>query len=488
MTKVSARAKHFVESIDFPTGMADSYSAFLARKQTMAVPVGFEAANNLSPFLKPFQRDLVLWACRRGAAAIFAGTGLGKTLQQLSWARQVVDHTGGRVIILAPLAVALQTVGEAEKFDIPGVAYAADESQIASDIVVTNYDRRHLFDLSQFAGIVLDESSIIKSHDGKTRAELMETAAEIPYKLCCTATPAPNDWTELGQHAEFLGVMSAKEMLAMFFVHEGSVRANPNGEEWRLKRHAENDFWRWVSSWAVMLRSPIDLGYDEPEYILPPLNLHQITVAADYRPTAGMLFPVEARTMQERRAVKKDSIDDRVLAVAHLVNSQPDRPWLVWCDLNAEGEALAKALSDSLEVAGSHSPDLKTIRLLGFVKGNPRVLVTKPKIGGWGMNWAHCADMVFVGLNDSFESLFQSIRRCWRFGQTKPVNVYLVASEFEGAVVANLKAKEQRYDRMAEAMVDHMRGFSEAQIRGGRQTASTYEPKIRMELPTWMTA
>lgn len=465
----------------------NDYDQFLARKVVAAPACGFDPdQSSLSSALKQFQRDIVIWALRRGRAAVFAGTGLGKTLQQLQWARSVCDHTSGRVIIFAPLAVVYQTVSEAEKFGIDGVAYAESEDQVSTDIVITNYDRRHLFDLSGFAGIVLDESSIIKSEDGKTRAELMETGAYIPYKLCCTATPAPNDWTELGQHAEFLGVMSAKEMLSMFFVHEGSVRADPMGDEWRLKRHAESDFWRWVASWAVVLRSPNDLGYDEPSYVLPALNIHQITVKAEYKPMAGMLFPTQANTMAERRGVKKDSIDGRVKACADLVNSQKDRSWLVWCDLNAEGLALTAACAQSLEVAGAHSTDVKVDRLLGFCKGKPRVLVTKPKVASFGMNWQHCYSMVFVGLNDSFEQLFQAIRRCWRFGQTRPVDVYLIASELEGAVVANLQAKEARYDAMAAAMIEHMHGFSEMAIRGGRQSVSVYEPKIRMELPAWL--
>jgi len=464
----------------------DSYEKFIARKQNVAPAVGFYP-NDLPAALKPFQRDIVTWACKRGRVAVFAGTGLGKTLQQLSWARAVADYTGGRVLILAPLAVAAQTVREAEKFSIASVAYAATESDVKTDIVVTNYDRRHLFDLQSFAGIVLDESSIIKADDSKTRAELMETAKDIPYKLCCTATPAPNDWTELGQHAEFLGVMSAKEMLAMFFVHEGSVRADPNGEEWRLKRHAENDFWKWMASWSIMLRSPNDLGYDEPGYILPALNLHQITVAAEYKPIAGMLFPTEARTMAERLAVRRSTVADRVAAAAALVNAEPEKPWLIWCQGNAEADAMAKAIPGAINVQGSDKPETKAKHLLGFCSGEPLHLVSKVLIAGWGMNYQHCRNMVFVGLNDSFEQLFQAIRRCWRFGQTGEVNVYMIASELEGAVVANLKEKEQKYDQMADAMVLHMKDFSTGAVRGGRQAVTQYNPTQKMELPCWMT-
>ena len=467
--------------------MNDSYLDFIARKSAIAPAVGFDPYN-LPTALKPFQRDIVIWACKRGRAAIFAGTGLGKTLKQLAWARAVADHTGGKVLILAPLAVAAQTVREAAKFNIPGVAYAASEEEATTDIVVTNYDRRHLFDMSQFAGIVLDESSIIKAQDSKTRAELMKTARDIPYKLCCTATPAPNDWTELGQHSEFLGVMSAKEMLSMFFVHDGSVRANPNGEEWRLKRHAEQDFWRWMSSWSVMLRSPNDLGYDEPDYVLPPLNIHQITVAAEYKPTAGLLFPTEARTMAERLAVRKSTVQDRAHAAAKLVLADPGKPWLIWCQGNAEADAMAKAIPGAINVQGGDKPEVKAKHLLGFCNGEPLVLVSKVLIAGWGMNYQHCQDMIFVGLNDSFEQLFQAIRRCWRFGQEREVNVYMIASELEGAVVSNLRDKERKYDQMADAMVEHMRGFSANAVRGGRQVVSTYNPTKAMELPQWMAA
>ncbi len=661
--------------------MALDYQSFLAGKSVRAEPCGFEPQRSFPLVMKPFQIDITRWACRRGRAAIFAGTGLGKTLQQLVWARAVADHTGGRVIVFAPLAVAFQTVNEAVKFGIEGVAYAACDDDVETDIVVTNYERRHLFDLSQFAGIVCDESSILKSQDSKTRAELMAAAADVPYKLCCTATPAPNDWTELGQHSEFLGVLSAKEMLAMFFVHEGSVRADPNGEEWRLKRHAERDFWAWLASWAVMLRSPNDLGYDEPGYVLPPLNLHQITVRAEWKAGGDTLFPMEARTMAERLSVKRDSVAERVACVANLAqkiweltgardniaslnygdsqcpiestpsaaasdiepirnigrsaslnlgpqkkignicdpttpqtklrgttellnsekreispdgsdmrpienieknakrpldqeiqtpNERPEskqisasvltntpgcspvkadaalyaeqngpisestsstsitatkaalcaasyaqtvtsdlgssktassclsgqssisqrvgvRPILVWCILNSEQDALEKAFGDRcFSVRGADAPEKKILSIKGWLRGERPVLISKPTIMGWGLNFQHCNAMVFVGLNDSFEQLFQSIRRCWRFGQTRPVDVYLIASELEGAVVANLRAKEAKYDQMANAMVEHMRGFSEAVIRGGRQSVSSYNPTIKMELPAWM--
>jgi hypothetical protein len=336
-----------------------AYLTFLDQKVRMAPAVGFDPVDSLMPAaIKPFQRDIVTWACRRGRAAVFAGTGLGKTIQELTWAQQVTEHTGGRVLLFTPLAVAEQTVAEAAKFGIDGVAYAKDEASISTPIVVTNYDRRQHFDPADFAGVVLDESGIIKDHDSRTRNDLTEACRDVPYLLCGSATPAPNDWTELGQHAEFLNVMSAKEMLAMFFVHDGAVRANAE-EEWRLKRHAAADFWRWVASWSVMIRHPRDLGYDEPGYDLPPLDMRQVTVKASMAPAGGMLFPMQANTMQERLAARRDSIAERVAEAARLVAEAPDEPWLIWCNLNAEADALVKAIPGAVNVQGFRRPRIE---------------------------------------------------------------------------------------------------------------------------------
>lgn len=467
----------------------NAYEAFLAGKARLAQPAGIVPPKRLPKQMKPFQADLVRWALRRGRAAIFAGTGLGKTLMQLTWADVVQKHCERPVLILTPLAVAQQTVNEAVKFGIKGVAYAEDRAHQSSRIVVTNYDRFDKFDVSDFCAVVLDESSIIKAHDSKTRKTLVEACRDVPYRLCCTATPAPNDWVELGNHAEFLGVMTEKEMLAMYFVHDGSIRAGEaaTGDGWRLKRHAEDAFWRWVASWAAVVRGPSDLGYDEPGYDLPPLTRHQITVAVDYAPSleAGTLFPAEARTMGERLSARRDSIAERVAAAAAIVNAEPDRPWLVWCNLNAESEALAAAIPGALEVKGSDDRDQKAERLLGFCRGKPRVLISKPSIAGFGLNYQHCADMVFVGLNDSFEQLYHAIRRCWRFGQTKPVNVHLVASELEGAVVANLEKKEATFEAMGEAMAAHVRDFVRSEVCGDVDVVSTVR-RIPMEVPAWM--
>ncbi len=468
--------------------MTDDYADFIARKSLEAPPAGIDDPGELPDYLKPFQADITRWALRRGRAAVFAGTGLGKTIIQLVWADRIARHTGERILILTPLAVAQQTCGEAEKFGIANVAYAPTKWDIKPEtrIVITNYDRFHHFDVNEFAAIVLDESSIIKSHDSKTRKHLIAACREVRYKLCCTATPAPNDWIELGNHAEFLGVMSEKEMLAMFFVHDGSVRAHGDSE-WRLKGHSEQAFWKWMASWSVMIRSPADLGYDEPGYILPPLTRHQIIVPVEYKPMDGMLFPMEARTMSERLGARRESIDDRVAAAAKIVNAEKDKPWLVWCNLNDESRDLAKAIDGAVEVRGTDDPGIKSNRLLGFCNGSPRVMVSKPRIAGFGMNWQHCSDMIFVGLNDSFEQLYQAIRRCWRFGQRNPVNVYMIASELEGAVVANVEAKEAAFEKMQASMAEHMRDLTRTAMKLGRVQQSTYRADKRMEVPAWLT-
>lgn len=469
--------------------MTDAYRAFLEAKAIAAPSNGFHVEPDALPrALKPFQRDITGWSLRRGRAALFEGTGLGKTLQELSWAQAVHEETHRPVLAFTPLAVAEQMVLEAQKFDIDGVAYAAHQDEANSPVVVTNYDRAHLFDLSRFGGIVFDESSIFKAHDGKTRADLTERSAEVPFILPATATPAPNDWTEIGQHAELLGVMSAKEMLATFFVHDGANRADGEGDGWRLKRHAEADFWRWVASWSVMIRSPADLGYDEPGYVLPPLRKHQITVPVDYAPGGGMLFPMAARTLQERIAARKESLPRRVAAAADIVRQAPDRPWVLWCDLNAESEALVRAVKGAVQITGADDREDKRAKMLAFARGEIDVLVTKPSIAGFGMNWQHCCNTAFVGLNDSFEQVYQAVRRFWRFGQSNPVDVYMIASEIEGAVVANQERKERDFDRMQSAMAEHMRDLTRQAVRGGRVQASDFNPQIPMELPSWMAA
>lgn len=425
----------------------DSYDEFLESKRLVSEPVGFDIdAEEIHPVLFPFQRDIVRWAVRRGRAAIFADCGLGKTLQQLEWARLVHEHTGGSVLILAPLAVAAQTAREGEKIGLT-VTVCRSGDDVRPGVNVTNYERLHHF-TPEFAGLVLDESSILKSFDGSTRKQIGEFASKIHYRLACTATPAPNDLIELTNHAEFLNIMGGKEILALFFTQDGNTT-----HKWRLKGHAKEDFWKWMASWSVAVRKPSDLGYADDGFVLPPMTMHQHVVDVDN--TQSTLFPIEALTLQERQRARRESILDRVDETAGLVCSNDDQ-WIVWCDLNAESEALVKAIPGAVEVRGSDTPEHKERALLDFVEGRIRVLVTKPSIAGFGVNMQNCARMAFVGLSDSYEQQYQAIRRCWRFGQTRPVEVHVITAETEGAVVKNIERKEKQAAEMMESIVSHM--------------------------------
>lgn len=430
--------------------------------------------------LFPHQRDISSWALRRGRAAIFADTGLGKTRMQLAWADTVNRETGRDVLILAPLAVAEQTAEEGASIGV-AVTHARDDADVRPGISVTNYDRLHRFDVSRFGGIVLDESSIIKHHTAKTLQTLLDLFADTPFKLCATATPAPNDWTELGNHAEFLGIRSRTEMLAEFFVHDGG-----DTQSWRLKGHARQAFWRWVASWGAMVRSPADLGHDASAYTLPPLNVHQHTVETEHNPAHG-LFAMEAQTLMERRNARRESLVERVKACAKLVN-EDRQPWVVWCDLNAEGDALTSAIDGAVQISGSDDVDVKERRLHDFAHGNIRVLVSKPSICGFGLNWQHCARMAFVGVTDSFESYYQAVRRCWRFGQTRPVDVHVFSSNQEGAVVANLRRKESDARAMADAMASETLDAVRENVIGRTKETNPYQPKARIVVPSFLEA
>ena len=439
------------------------YEEFLRAKAITDAPSGMPVVPALNPQLFPFQRDIVSWALRRGRAAIFADCGLGKTPMQLEWAK----HVPGPVLILAPLAVSRQTVREGEKFGVP-VGIARSQDDVAEKVTITNYEMLERFDPSAFAGVVLDESSILKAHDGKTRTRIIQAFQSTPFRLACTATPAPNDQMEIANHAEFLGAMTRAEMLSMFFVHDGGET-----QKWRLKGHAESEFWRWMCSWAVMLRKPSDLGYDDGDFILPELKMHRIVCSVD-KPTTGMLFAMEAQTLAERLDARRDTIADRVAECAKIVNATSGS-FLVWCNLNAESEALCAAIPDAVEVKGSDSDEHKESAMLRFASREIRVLVTKPSIAGFGMNWQHCHRMAFVGLSDSYEQFYQAVRRCWRFGQSFPVDAYVVTAETEGAVVENIKRKEAESEAMAANMVEHMKDLNAESLHGGMaRTVSAY--------------
>ena len=431
----------------------NAYEQFLASKAKHNPPAGFEPGE-LPDCLFPHQRAIVQWACRMGRAAVFADTGLGKTLMLLAWADQVRRQTGGSVLVLAPLAVAQQTVEEAERFGIPSVYL--DQAFPDGSIVVTNYQKLHRFD-SMFAGVVLDESSILKSHDGKTRNQLIETFAATPYKLCCTATPAPNDHEELGNHCEFLGIMSRVEMLATYFVHDSG-----DTSEWRLKGHAERDFWRWVATWAILCRKPSDLGFDDAGYDLPPLQFHEHHVEAPAQ--EGNLFAMPETTLTGQRKARKLTMGGRATTAARIAK-ECDGPALIWCELNAEQDALERELGDAcVSVRGQDKDEQRLEALRKWKSGEAKVLVTKPGMFGHGLNWQHCSQMVFAGLSHSYEQFYQAVRRCWRYGQTKPVHVHLVTSDLEAAVLANVRAKQADHERMVEGMLVHTRDVNREQL------------------------
>ena len=450
------------------------YQEFLKAKQKMIVDSGKDVDDEkINPHLFDYQHDIVKWALKKGKSAVFAGTGLGKTRIQLAWA----DLVGGRVLIFAPLAVACQTVQEGKEIGIE-VNLCKENADVKDGINITNYDRMERYDLSQFDGIVLDESSILKSQTGKTRNWLIENCSGIPYKLCCTATPAPNDYMELGNHSEFLGCMTEMEMLAMFFIHDGGDTA-----KWRLKKHAVKVFWEWVASWAVMMVNPADLGYDGSQFILPKLNITQQEVKTEV--TTGSLFAIEAKTLQERQQARRDSLKERVAACAELANNS-DEQWLIWCNLNVESELIAKSIPDALEVKGSDDSDYKTESMIKFTKKEVRVLVSKPSICGFGMNWYQCHNMIFVGLSDSFEQYYQAVRRCWRFGQKSEVNVYVITADTEGAVVANIQRKERDFEDMLHGMIAATQDITAQNIKRTGRNQKTYNPIVKMELPDWL--
>lgn len=463
---------------------ADDYGRFVARKLAVHPASGIATPTINVSRLFEFQRDLVSWALRRGRAAVFADTGLGKTSMQVAWADVVARHTAGDVLILAPLAVAAQTVAEGVACGV-NVTLCREASDVRPGINITNYDRLHHFDASRFSGVVLDESSCIKHSDSKTLRVLLDSFAACPFRLCATATPAPNDWTELGTHAEFLGVCTRAEMLSEFFCHDGGET-----QTWRLKGHARKAFWRWVSSWGAMMRRPSDLGFSDEGYVLPPVSVEAHTVATDAATlrAGGVLFAQEAAGLMERRDARRGSIDARVKMCAEIVASEPDEQWLVWCDLNAESEALCRAIPGAVEVRGSDDADEKEERLIGFAEGRIRVLVTKPSIAGFGMNFQRCARQAFVGVTDSWEAYYQAVRRCWRFGQKRPVKVHVFASEAEGSVVANLARKERDAAAMADSLSAETRDAVMSEVLGAVRTVNEYEARKVMRVPSWLVS
>jgi DNA modification methylase len=425
----------------------ENYDEFISQKTRRAQSHGFDALPITAP-LFDWQAHVVKWAVKQGCAALFEDCGLGKTAQQLEWAWQVCQHTQGSVLILTPLSVAHQTEREAFKFGIPAKVAESQDDITHAGIWITNYEKLDHFDCDTFAGVVLDESSILKSFTGKTRRKLTESFANTPYRLCCTATPSPNDYTELGQHADFLGVCSPAQMLCTYFINDTF-----NTGDWRLKKHAENEFWAWLASWAACISKPSDIGYNDGEYNLPNLNMETITVIVDDTQGAkdGELFrnpTMSATTMHEEMRMTSQS---RAEAVAEKVNNS-DEPWIVWCNTNDESEKLAKLIPDAIEIRGSNTAKQKEQAADNFVDGKIRVIISKGSVFGYGMNWQHCRNVAFVGLSYSFEDFYQALRRSYRFGQKKEVNAYIVQASTEGKIIKSIREKIQQHQNMQQKM------------------------------------
>jgi hypothetical protein len=432
-----------------------TYQDFLATKSRRFAGQGFVCDQSALPVgMFEWQKKIVSWATKKGRAAIWADTGLGKTLMQLAWADQVTRQTGKPVLILTPLAVSYQTVKEAQKFGLS--ARVCAEQGEAAVLSVTNYHKLHRFEAGAFGGVVLDESSILKSFQGKTKTLLTETFSQTPYRLACTATPAPNDHLELGNHSDFLGIMPQKEMLARWFLND--LMGNMS---WRLKGHAKKDFWRWVASWAMVIRKPSDMGYSNDGYDLPQLNIHHITIPSSGVKIDGALFADASLSATTLHEVLRQTAPMRAQKAAELVSLNPDASWLLWTHTNYEADAIHETGLEIAEVRGSDSDEHKETHLLGFADGTVQRLMSKPSMAGFGMNWQQCHNMIFVGMNYSYESFYQAVRRSWRFGQTKPVNVYCLATDMEWRLFDALAKKQAAHEEMQNEMLALMKEESE---------------------------
>ncbi|MDO8682960.1 MAG: helicase, partial [Armatimonadota bacterium] len=464
------------------TAESRRYEQFLASKPTLTNDIAKDIdVMAINPMLFPFQRDVTLWALRKGKAAIFLDTGLGKTFIQLEWAR-LLDC---RSLIIAPLSVARQTAREARKLDLE-VHYTRSGGDLVNGINITNYEMADQFDPALFDAVVLDESSILKSLTGKTRTRLTTMFAQTPYRLCCTATPAPNDYTEIGNHSEFLGISTTAEMLGTFFVNANKQRAivvdgkvyeykgsNKGGQEWRLKKHAEQRFFEWLSTWAMTLKTPSDLGYDDDGFILPGLTVRPTFVPITHK-SNGTLFHTGLQGLAHRAQIRRDGLAGRLAMLRGIVNS--DDQWIIWVGLDAEGAAVTGALPGAIEVKGTDTPEYKARIFEEFQDGQHRILVTKGKIGGFGMNFQNAHRMIFFGLNDSWETFYQCIRRQWRYGQTQPVDVHVILSEIEDAIYRNVMRKEALAKRLGRGLIAAMKQHELTQLGRTERLIEPYEP------------
>lgn len=456
-----------------------TYKEFLKKKELQTRAAGFEIEKDqLNPMGKEFQKDIVRWALQKGKAAIFSDCGTGKTEMQLDFCDQVCKrNSGSKALIIAPLAVVNQTVMEGKKFGVEVNICRTQEDAVAG-VNITNYEMVEHFTAKEFLCVALDESSILKGLNSTTRNMLTDMFQSTPFKLCCTATPSPNDHSELGNHAEFLGIMSRTEMLATYFIHDSG-----DTSKWRLKGYGEKKFWEWVATWAVCVRNPADLGYTDDGFILPKLNLIEHIVES--KPGDYELVPKLAETLSERREARKESMNDRVKVAKELVEGSDDH-WLVWCDYNAESSALHREIADSVEIVGADSPEKKATTAIDFASGKIKALVSKASIYGFGMNFQSCHQMIFCGISDSYEQFYQAVRRCWRYGQDHAVNVHIIISEKEKNVLENIKRKQRQMDELQNNMVSLMHDVTMSEIRRTTRITTEYFPTERMELPRWI--
>ena len=445
----------------------NTYQEFLKNKSQCGFNAGFDPVW-MPDFLYDFQKVLVEWAIKKGRSAIFADCGLGKTPMQLVWAENVVRKTGKPVLIIAPLAVAPQTVREGIKFGIEVIQ--SRDGKIGSGITATNYEQLHRFDPTPFAGVVCDESSILKNYSGVLRTEIIAFMAATPYRLLCSATPSPNDYTELGNSVEALGVMRRVEMLATYFIHDSGDTG-----KWRLKGHGYNPFWQFVASWARAVKAPSDLGFDDGKFILPKLLMVEHVLKS--KALFGQLFPISAVTLNEQRYERRETINERCGKVAEIANAN-DRPFVAWCSLNDESKMLSSLIKGAVEITGDNSDDEKVEKMINFSTGKIRAIVSKPSICGHGMNWQHCANASFFP-SHSHEQFYQAIRRCWRFGQTREVTANIITTEAESEVLNNLKRKEIEAEKMFSAIVANMKEFYSA-------VPATYKPNEKTRIPKWL--
>lgn len=462
------------------------YEQFLADKAQISGDDGFDPLW-MPDFLFPFQVSTTTWAIRKGRGAVYADCGLGKTPMALVWAQNVVMKTNRPVLILAPIAVAFQIAREAEKFGIE--VHVSMDGKIRPGINVANYERLHYFDPSDFVGAVCDESGCLKNFDGARRRQITEFMRKMRYRLLCTATAAPNEYTELGTSSEALGYLGHMDMLTRFFMNSqgNSIKAmvtRRKGEnhaqlddnaKWRFKGHAEIPFWKWVCSWAIALRKPSDLGFDDRDFALPPLIERQHMVESTRLPE-GKLFALPAIGLREQREERRRTIEDRCARAAELVNGT-GQPAVVWCQLNDEGDLLEEVIPDAVQISGTDAEEAKEEKFRAFISEKARVLIIKARIGAWGLNFQHCAHSVSFPTH-SFEEYYQGVRRFWRFGQKRPVQVDIVTTEGEKNILANLQRKAKAADHMFSALVTHMNDAA------GIDRSLVFDKK--MEVPSWL--